>query len=146
MELPQSAPMENTLLSFIKTFLCPELSSWLHQTPAEAPPVLLASRHDLKRWLCLSRANVVYSMNKCSTGVAIARSWARIGDWQKRRASCKIDDTCSFIHAPHEDRLLPGTYGLLKRSNPLGIGRMPLWQMGSSMAKMPSILCIKCVC
>lgn len=27
--------MARTLLSFIKTFLCPELSSWLHQMPAE---------------------------------------------------------------------------------------------------------------
>lgn len=44
MELPQCAPTESTLFSFIKTFLCPELSSWLHQTPAEAPPVFLAAQ------------------------------------------------------------------------------------------------------
>ena len=61
----QSIPMENTLLSFIKTFLCPELSSWFHQTPAEEPPVFLASRPVLKGWHCLSRANPVNSMNNC---------------------------------------------------------------------------------
>lgn len=65
MGLLQSIPMENTLLSFIKTFLCPELSSWFHQTPAEKPPVFLASRHVLKGWHCLSRASAVNSMNNC---------------------------------------------------------------------------------
>lgn len=79
MGLLQSVPMENTLYSFIKTFLCPELSSWLHQTPAEEPPVFLASGHVLKGWLCLSRANPAYFYEQLSTGVAMRRSWAREG-------------------------------------------------------------------
>lgn len=112
--------MENTLLSFIKTFLCPELSSWLHQMPAESPPVLLASGHGLKRWLCLFQGKSSLFYEQLSTGVASARLGARDGDWQKRKASCRIGDTCSFLHAPREDLLPPGAYGLLKRSNQLG--------------------------
>lgn len=81
-----------------------------------------------------------------STGVVIARRWARDGDWQKTRASYGIADTCGFLHAPHEDPVLPGTYGLLQRTNHLGIGMMPLWQMALSVAKMTRILCIKCLC
>lgn len=83
MELPQSAPTENTLLSFIKTFLCPELSSWLHQMPAESPPVLLASGPDLKHRLCLSRANRVSSMNKCQQVWRVQGSGPGVGTGRK---------------------------------------------------------------
>jgi len=53
-----------------------------------------------------------------STGVASAGLEARGGDWQERRASCRRDDTCSFIPAPCEDPLVPGTYGFTEKIQP----------------------------
>lgn len=63
---------------------------------------------------------------QASTGVVIARNWARDADWQRGRASSGVDDTRRFRHAPREDPLLPGTYALLKGANHPGTGRVPL--------------------
>lgn len=146
MELPQSAPTENTLLSFIKTFLCPELSSWLHQMPAESPPVLLASGPDLKHWLCISRANLVYSVNKCQQVWRVQGSRPGVGTGRKEGLPVEEMTRAVLYLLPVKTHSCLAPMVLLKRSNQLGIGRMPLWQMGLSMAKMPSILCIKCLC
>lgn len=111
MELPQSAPVENTLLSFIKTFLCPELSSWLHQLPAETPPVSLAAEPGLKCWLHISRANVVCSWNKCQQVWWLQGARPEMGTGRKR-GSCRINDTCSLHMLPVKTRscLAPVVY------------------------------------